>query len=67
MGKLVYDRQYSFPSRWRNLYACASINTDAVNEFASTWTWFRGPSPPDVPDEECVSFAFISCLTYPQC
>jgi hypothetical protein len=40
------------------------MSTDAIPEFAITWTWLRDPSPPVVPVAGCVSFALISCLTW---
>jgi hypothetical protein len=39
------------------------MSTEATPEFAMTWTWLREPSPPDDPVADCVSFAFMSCLT----
>ncbi len=34
-----------------------------MTELARTWTWVRGPSPPDEPLECTVSFDLYSSLT----
>lgn len=39
------------------------MSADATLEFAMTWTWLRGPSPPDAPLADCVNFALMSCFT----
>jgi hypothetical protein len=35
---------------------------EATSELAKTWTWVRGPSPPEVPWDATVSFALTSSL-----
>lgn len=40
------------------------MRIEATSELAKTCTGVRGPSPPDEPVADWVSFALISCLTY---
>jgi len=40
---------------------CSRIRTQAVPEFAKTWSAVRAPSPPVPPVEDCVKDAFFAC------
>ena len=61
---LPSEKQDSSPDVLESTIVCAIVRTVATSEFARTWIWFRGPSPPSAPVADSVNRALISCLTY---